>query len=62
MTRISKVEGLMGVVRLIPRVPGLTSSWVAFVVTLVKSQSWPSIRYPIRVVLVVRGPKVMATC
>lgn len=62
MTRISKVEGLTGLVRLIPGVLGLTSSWVALVVTFVKSQSWPSIRYPMRVVSVVRGPKVMATC
>ena len=61
MTRNSKVEGLIGVVILMAGLLGLTRRCVAFVVTLVNCQSCPLTRYPMSVVSVVYGPKVMAT-
>jgi len=45
-----------------PGVLGLTSKWVAFVVTFVNCQSCPSIRYPISVLSMVFGPNVIAIC
>jgi len=62
VTRSSNVDGLMGVVMSMPGVLGLTSKWVAFVVTFVNCQSCPSIRYPISVLSMVFGPNVIAIC